>query len=50
VSGYRLYEASTGQPLCKAGGYFGPVVHLAFATDGKTLWYETNNIKALSGK
>lgn len=46
----RLYDAQTGEPLGGAGGYFGPITHVAFDKDGKALLYETTEIKEISGK
>lgn len=48
--GLRLYEAQTGEQLGGAGGYFGPITHVAFAPDGKALLYEMSDIKEIGGK
>ena len=46
----RVYDTETGESLGAAGGYFGPVTHVAFDKDGKTLLCETGDIKEIGGK
>jgi hypothetical protein len=41
----RLYDTATGDWLGDGGSVFGPVKHLAFSKDGKTLLYQTGEYK-----
>jgi hypothetical protein len=50
IRGYlRLYDAQSGELLGYPGGLFGPVTHLAFSRDGKTLLYQTGKYKEVGG-
>jgi len=51
IRGYlRVYDAATGERLGDAGGTFGPVTHVAFSKDAKTLFYQTGAYQEVGGK